>query len=177
MLQIKQNYIESSQNLISIIGKGKMGENLTAELIKLGYRVQVFDSKYLVTKAKLKNSEFVIDCSVGSAFLQNLPIFLETKQKIIVVATGWYKSIKKVKNQIKKENGILLWGDNFSIGMLLYKKILQHSCQLFSRYSNSYDLYGLEHHHNQKKDSPAGTTQKISDLILDNFPQKNKCQF
>ena len=169
------NETEKSQ-IISVVGKGKMGQSVANKLQEIGYSVQVFDSKNLVQKEKLSESNFVIDCSVGPSFVSNLPIYLQTKQKVVVAATGWYDQIENVKKQVDDANGTLLWADNFSTGVMIYKKILAYACQLFSQYP-SYDLYGVEHHHNQKKDSPSGTTKKISEILLDNFPAKTQVSF
>ena len=39
---------------------------------------------------------------------------------------------------------------------------------------NDYDIFGLEYHHNLKKDSPSGTAKIISEIVLKNTDHKNK---
>jgi 4-hydroxy-tetrahydrodipicolinate reductase len=163
---------------VSIIGKGKMGESVAKYLANNLVPYRVYDSKSLVSVQSLidDSSSFVIDCSVGEAFLNNLDKYIEAKQKIIVVATGWYSEMETIKQKINNSNSSLLWADNFSIGIWIYKQILATACQLSTKYAN-YDVFGLEHHHRIKKDSPAGTTRKIADLILENYPSKSNVSF
>ena len=160
---------------INVVGTGKMGQAVIESLTQTNQLGKVFNSQNQVTLEKLKNSksETVIDCSIGEAFLKNLPLYLEAKQKVVVVATAWYDHLEEVKKQVEQSQGTLFWADNYSISMMVYKRLIQISCQMLKN-NPEFDIYGLELHHTAKKDSPAGTTKQIGQLILDNSQTKKE---
>lgn len=160
---------------INVVGTGKMGQAVIDSLTQNNQLGEVFNSQNKVTLEKLKNSqaETVIDCSIGEVFLKNLPIYLEARQKVVVVATAWYDNLDEVKKQVEHQRGTLFWADNYSISMMVYKRLIEISCQMLKN-NPEFDVYGMELHHTAKKDAPAGTTKQIGQLILDNFPTKKE---
>jgi len=160
---------------INVVGTGKMGQAVIQTLTQKNQLASVFNSENKVTLEALKNSnaDTIIDCSIGIAFLENLPLYLETKQKVVVVATAWYEDLGAVKKLVEKHQGSIFWADNYSISMMVYKHLIKLACQLLKN-NPEFDVYGMELHHTAKKDSPAGTTKLIGQLILDNFPTKKE---
>jgi 4-hydroxy-tetrahydrodipicolinate reductase len=160
---------------INVVGTGKMGQAVIDSLTQSNLLGVVFNSQNQVTVEKLKNSnaETTIDCSIGEAFLNNLPQYLEAKQKVVVVATAWYDHLDEVKTLVEQNQGTLFWADNYSISMMVYKRLIEISCQMLKN-NPEFDVYGLELHHTAKKDAPAGTTKQIGQLILDNFLAKKE---
>jgi len=160
---------------INVVGTGKMGQAVIQTLAQKDQLGEVFNSQNEVTLEKLKNSqaEIIIDCSIGEAFLKNLPLYLEAKQKVVVVATAWYDHLDEVKQLVEEQYGCLFWADNYSISMMVYKRLIEISCQMLKN-NPEFDVYGLELHHTAKKDAPAGTTKQIGQLIVDNFPAKKE---
>jgi 4-hydroxy-tetrahydrodipicolinate reductase len=163
---------------ISLIGRGQMAQAVATQLTQHHYTYTQFHSENPVTTDQLQqhDSHIVIDCSLASAFLQNLPIFLQNQQKIIVVTTGWYNHLEQVTQQVTTAQGTLLYGDNFSISMQVYKKLLATAADLLNDHPQ-FDVFGMEHHHRHKKDAPAGTTHKIANLLLHHLTRKQHISF
>jgi 4-hydroxy-tetrahydrodipicolinate reductase len=161
--------------LINVVGTGKMGQAVIQTLTEKNQLGEVFNSQNKVTLEALKssNGDTIIDCSIGEAFMQNLPLYLEAKQKVVVVATAWYDHLDEVNELVQRHQGLLFWADNYSISMMVYKRLIEISCQLLKN-NPEFDVYGMELHHTAKKDAPAGTTKQIGQLILDNFPAKKE---
>ena len=55
--------------------------------------------------------------------------------------------------------------------MNLFFSIIETTAKLMNR-AEDYDLFGLEMHHNKKKDSPSGTAKVLSEIILKNIDRK-----
>jgi 4-hydroxy-tetrahydrodipicolinate reductase len=158
-----------------MVGKGKMAQAVIENLPK-GYILKnIFDSKNQVSLEKLEktNSQFLIDCSLGHIFLENLEIYLKAKQKIVVVASNWYQEIDKVKAKVKKYKGCLLYSQNFSIANFYYKMIIQEACKMFNKQEN-YDLALVEEHHYFKKDYPSAVAKEIAEIVLKNVDRKKE---
>lgn len=161
--------------LINVVGIGKMGQAVAQTLSQKNQLGSVFSSQNVVSLEALINSksDIIIDCSIGSVFLENLPVYLKAKQKIVVVATGWYEHLDEVKKLVKQNQVVLFWADNYSVSMVIYKELLKLTCQIL-QHNPEFDIYGLELHHTAKKDAPAGTTKQIANLILENYSQKKE---
>ncbi|MBT4333854.1 MAG: 4-hydroxy-tetrahydrodipicolinate reductase, partial [Candidatus Cloacimonetes bacterium] len=69
-----------------------------------------------------------------------------------------------------------IYGSNFSVGMNLFFSIIESAAKLMNK-AEDYDLFGLEMHHNKKKDSPSGTAKVLSEIILQNIDRKTKVQY
>ena len=80
-----------------------------------------------------------------------------------------------VKNIVAKHKIGFVYGQNFSIGANIFFKITAYVSQLVNKFEG-YDVYGFEVHHTGKKDSPSGTAKKLSQIVLENFPEKKQVQ-
>ncbi len=92
---------------------------------------------------------------------------------MIIGTTGWYDKLKEVENLAKESDIGVLWSANFSIGVNLYFKIIEKASLLINQY-DEYDIWGTELHHNNKADSPSGTTKEISKILLENIGRKTE---
>ena len=80
---------------------------------------------------------------------------------------------KTVKETVERNNIGFIWASNFSIGVNLFFKMMGNASKLINRFDD-YDIYGIEMHHNQKKDSPSGTAKTIGDILLKNIDRKTQ---
>lgn len=108
--------------------------------------------------------------------MKNLPLYLENKQKVVVVASNWYEDFDKVKDLVESQNADLIFAKNFSITLQIYQKILKEACKSFANYPE-FDIFGLEWHHRAKKDSPSSTTQALAETIIENSPSKSEVSY
>jgi len=83
--------------------------------------------------------------------------------------------MEEFKAKVHVANGSFLYASNFSIGVLLFHKLLGKAAALYSPFSQ-YDFALHELHHNQKADYPSGTALTLAKKVLDNVPSKNSLQ-
>ena len=59
-----------------------------------------------------------------------------------------------------RSSGALLWAPNFSIGVHLFARIVEHAARLVvARRTRGFDAHLVETHHDQKLDAPSGTAR------------------
>lgn len=85
------------------------------------------------------------------------------------------KKKEAFKRKVESAEGSFLYASNFSIGILLFHKLLARAAELYSPFKQ-YDLAMHEIHHNQKTDSPSGTALTLADEVLKNVPDKTAIQ-
>ena len=78
--------------------------------------------------------------------------------------TGWNEYFDEVKAVVERYNGSFIYGANFSIGVNLFYRVVEHAAELFSRFPE-YEVFIEEQHHSRKKDAPSGTALRIKELI------------
>ena len=89
----------------------------------------------------------------------------------VVGATGWYDKIEDVKKLVAENNGSLVWGSNFSIGINLFFKTIRYAAELFARF-DEYDPFIIEQHHKFKLDAPSGTALVIERQMRESYGEK-----
>lgn len=169
---LKQNNITTSKNLkIALFGHGKMGKLIENLAHTKGFEVPaIFTSKDEDFNA-LKNVDVCIDFSNGNAVLENVKKAASYGKNIVIGSTGWQEYAPEIKKIVEKHQIGALYSPNFSIGVLLFYKIVEEAAKLISK-TNEYDVAGVEIHHNQKKDAPSGTALALKEAVLKSF-QKN----
>jgi 4-hydroxy-tetrahydrodipicolinate reductase len=65
---------------------------------------------------------------------------------------------------VESEGGAFVYGANFSIGVNLFYRIVDHAAELFSRFPE-YEVFIEELHHSRKQDAPSGTALKLKEMI------------
>jgi 4-hydroxy-tetrahydrodipicolinate reductase len=70
----------------------------------------------------------------------------------------------EVSQWVKEKNGSLVYASNFSIGVNLFMKMVDHCNQIMMEYPE-YLLSMKEWHHQQKLDAPSGTALSIGEVI------------
>ena len=116
-----------------------------------------------------KDIDLIIDFSRPQNSIQVSRFARNENIPILIGTTGF---IEEELNEIKessKEIPILI-APNTSIGIALFKKILDHSGEVLNIVS-SIEIY--EKHHKEKKDSPSGTAINLKDQLKDILPNKD----
>ncbi len=163
---------------IALIGYGQMGrmiDNLAAQndceiVAKIDPQL-----KSCISKEALEDADVCIEFTSPDQVVHNVKKLSELKKNIVIGTTGWQDSKDKVQKLITKNDVGLVYGSNFSIGMNLFFKIIEQATKIMN--VDDYDPYGLEMHHNKKKDSPSGTAKVLSEIILKNINSKTTTQF
>jgi len=147
----------------AIIGKGKTGGKVIELLSESNAEFEVFGSKNIPTANQLNEFDVVICFVPGPAFVELLPLLLESKTPVVTGATG-FEWPKDMESQLNESKTPWLYATNFSIGMNLVHNmidVLSKTNRLFNKFS-----FGLhEIHHTKKVDAPSGTAKTWGDWL------------
>jgi len=155
---------------IALIGTGQMGSMVKSLAESRGHEIGVSldeASGALSASAlaqKIENCSVAIDFSAGSAVRQNVAACMAAGIALVEGTTGWNEYFDEVKAVVERYNGSFIHGANFSIGVNLFYRVVEHAAELFSRFPE-YEVFIEEQHHSRKKDAPSGTALRIKELI------------
>ena len=164
---------------IALIGYGQMGKLIEQLAQNYSCEIVAIIDPLLgneITSDTVADADVCIEFSSPDAAFGNIKRLIELGKNIVTGTTGWYNELDKVKLMVEKRGTGFIYGSNFSIGMNLFFSIIESTSKLMNR-AEDYDLYGLEMHHNKKKDSPSGTAKVLSEIILKNIDRKTKIQY
>lgn len=160
---------------IVLIGYGKMGRLIEEIALQKEHtiiaRIHPSGALSSIDENLIRHADMCIDFSTPESALPNIRTIAALKKNIVMGTTGWYEHLDEVK-QIVQENQIgFLFSPNFSIGVHLFKNIVESAAQLINEFED-YDVAGYEIHHNQKADSPSGTAKSIVHTLLEKIKRK-----
>lgn len=156
---------------IAFFGDGAMGRAAQALARAEGQRVgAVFDLPDAAADAaslakRLAGHDVVIDFSVATAVPTHVAAAVRAGVPIVVGTTGWQSTEAAVRTQVEQGNGALLYGANFSVGVNLFYRTVEHAAGLFAR--AGYDAFIEEAHHRGKQDAPSGTARELARIVRD----------
>lgn len=161
---------------IALIGYGKMGHLLEEIAIDKGHRivakVNSCNAHKLLNAEGLDDAEVCIDFSHPSCVIENIKCIASLGKPLVVGTTGWTDELEAVKEIVLKTNIGFIYAPNFSMGVLLFMRLLTYACDLFNRF-NEYDVALFEKHHREKHDTPSGTADVLANLILQHIDRKS----
>lgn len=162
---------------IGLIGaSGKMGFAVKDSVIGTNHTiVAAFDIDKPVTTDTVSGCDVLIDFSIAGAIEKNLDIALDKQIPLVTGTTGWYAQKEAFRQKVEKAKGAFLYASNFSIGVLLFHKLLSRAAELYGTFAQ-YDFAIHEIHHNQKADSPSGTAITLANEVLKKLPHKTELQ-
>lgn len=155
---------------LALIGHGAMGvlvENLArAGGDEIGLTVTSRQSSLDAAQlaALLAGHNTAIDFSVGPAVLRNIEACARAGVPLVEGTTGWKDSEVEVRRVVKEHDGALVFGANFSIGVNVFYRVVEHAASLMTGL-DQYQSFIEEEHHSRKRDSPSGTALKLKDLM------------
>jgi len=155
---------------IALIGTGQMGSMVETLARSKGHDVSVaidgssaaFSASELA--AKIGSCEVAIDFSTASAIRRNVEACMAAGAALVEGTTGWAENFDEIKAVVERERGAFVYGANFSIGVNLFYRIVDHAADLFSRFPE-YEVFIEEQHHSRKQDAPSGTALKLKEII------------
>ena len=160
---------------LALIGNGAMGHMVAAEARKRGDDVGAViassDKNLGVDQLaeKLRGHDAAIDFSVGDAVLKNVEACARAQVPLVEGTTGWKQNEPQVKEIVAENNGALVYGANFSIGVNLFYRLTSEAAKLFAAVE-CYEPFIEEAHHNRKRDAPSGTALKLRDIMSEHLP-------
>ena len=164
---------------IALIGYGQMGKLIEQLAPQNNCEIVAIIDPLLgneINAETVANVDVCIEFSTPNAAFENIKKLIDLGKNIITGTTGWYNDLDKIKLMVEKKETGFIYGSNFSVGMNLFFSIIESASKLMND-AEDYDLFGLEMHHNKKKDSPSGTAKVLSEIILRNIDRKTKPQY
>jgi 4-hydroxy-tetrahydrodipicolinate reductase len=159
---------------LALIGFGVMGQLVATEARKSGDEVGAVitskDRDLTVDQLaeKLRGHDVAVDFSIGEAVLKNVEACARARVSLVEGATGWKQHEASAKQIMYEHSGGMVYGPNFSIGVHLFYRIVNHAASLFSAVAG-YAPFIEEAHHQRKRDAPSGTALKLRDLMSEHL--------
>jgi len=140
---------------LALVGYGKMGK-LIAELAP--------EYEFEVAQALESGDEWIgfpgidvaIEFTTPEAAPENLMRLAEAGVPTVTGTTGWLKHLDEVSEAFKKADGSLVWSPNFSVGVAVFRRLVETAGELLKNEAE-YGAWAWEIHHDAKKDAPSGT--------------------
>ncbi len=165
---------------IALFGYGKMGRLLEKEAQARGHEVIVRFSNSLGSplerKEEVKKADIAIDFTEASSVISHLDLCLSLGKPLVIGTTGWEDQLSEAKLKVAEKGGSCLYSANFSIGILLFKRMISFAASQIQMFKE-YDVAGIEYHHRQKKDQPSGTAKALKEEILRQMPHLEDVSF
>ncbi len=161
---------------IVLLGYGKMGKLIEKFAFKRGHEIHLIidqNNRDSISKADIEGADVAIDFSIPSGALDNIELCLNAHLPLVVGTTGWYEELEQVKANTLAQDGAILYGSNFSIGVNIFFHINKLLAKAISPYK-AYDAQVEEIHHIHKLDAPSGTAITIAEGILDEIESKER---
>lgn len=155
---------------IGLIGKGKMGRLIESLAVDRGHEVAVSIDEYsagddaAAVSEMLKGADVAIDFSVADAVKRNAQACLLAGVPLVEGTTGWDKQREEVGRMVSEQNGAVVYGSNFSVGVNLFYRVVDFAAELFAKFPE-YEVFIEEQHHSRKKDAPSGTALKLKEIV------------
>lgn len=167
--------LSMNQLAIALIGYGSMGKELERLAPQYGCSVQQIctsDRPLTSLHAQDWNFDVAIDFSKPSVVLANMRLCAAHKKNIIIGTTGWSDNFAEIETLVAEANIGVVWGANFSVGVLMFMRIVEAAATLANRYEE-YDTALHELHHHRKLDSPSGTALALGEILLKQSERKS----
>ncbi len=113
---------------------------------------------------KLKPADVAIDFSIAEAVRKNVEACCLADISLVEGATGWNDQLEEIERIVEEKNGSFVFGANFSIGVNLFYRAVEHAAELFAKFED-YETFIEEQHHSRKVDAPSGTALKLKDIV------------
>lgn len=155
---------------IALIGRGAMGEQVAQLARKDNHEITiVIDQSSAHSTANdlaviLKGVDVAIDFSVAEAVQKNVEACVLANVPLVEGTTGWNSELENIKRLVLDNNGALVYGANFSVGVNLFYRIADFAAAVFAKFED-YEIFIEEQHHSRKKDQPSGTALKLKEIV------------
>ena len=162
---------------IALIGYGAMGQlietlakNKNHEIVEIIDEAEANLSVEELAE-KLKTADVAIDFSVAGAVRKNVEACCLANISLVEGATGWNSEVEEIKSIVGEKNGSFVFGANFSIGVNLFYRVVDHASELFAKFDD-YEAFIEEQHHSRKVDAPSGTALKLKDIVAEHIKEE-----
>jgi 4-hydroxy-tetrahydrodipicolinate reductase len=162
---------------LCLIGYGKMGRAIEQAAMNKGHEIaSKIDpkEKYTsITAEALQDAEICMDFSRPDKILTNIQQVASLGKNMVVGTTGWYHHLPEVRGWVEKNNIGFVYAPNFSIGVHLFLRLVEHAAMLINEHVQ-YDIAAFEAHHAKKIDIPSGTAEAMMAALLKKISRKTE---
>ena len=159
---------------IALVGYGSMGHMVEGKARERGHSIVTIvnehhsglDAEGLADS--LRAADVAIDFTAAAAVLRNVEACMTAGVPMVEGTTGWTTELDAIRSLVEAKNGALVYGANFSIGVNLFYRMVEHASNLLARFPE-YEVFIEEQHHSKKKDAPSGTALKLRDVVAGHF--------
>jgi 4-hydroxy-tetrahydrodipicolinate reductase len=153
---------------LAVIGDGKMGRAIASLAEEHGFTVVAFlgEGEVLpqgLTKPLLHGADVAVEFTAPQHAAANVRGCVAAGCPVVCGTTGWDDARATVEKEVRARKGALLWAPNFSIGVHLFARMVEHAAALVAKSHAGFDAHLVETHHNQKLDAPSGTARALAD--------------
>jgi 4-hydroxy-tetrahydrodipicolinate reductase len=156
---------------IALLGYGKMGKVIEKIALERGHEI-ILRKNEGDSFSGLENATVAIDFSAPTAAVCNISECLNTNIPIVSGTTGWLDNYDKMTTLCNENNGVFIYGSNFSLGVNIFFELNNYLAKMMSKF-NQYQVSMEEIHHTQKLDAPSGTAISLANGIIENSNYKN----
>ena len=155
---------------LAIIGYGAMGQLVAKLAAEQGHEISVTlrsrDAERSTEELAglLRGCDVAIDFSVAAVVIRNVKACASAELPLVEGTTGWQSRLDEVKNVVSQNDGALIYGANFSVGVQVFYRIAASAAELFHSLE-SYDAFIEEAHHKRKRDAPSGTALQLGEIV------------
>ncbi|MBX3299914.1 MAG: 4-hydroxy-tetrahydrodipicolinate reductase [Acidobacteria bacterium] len=155
---------------IALIGYGTMGKLIERVALDRRHEISVIvddsdaNSSAAEVAEKLRVCDAAVDFTVAMAVRRNVEACMKANVPIVLGTTGWIDQRSDIESLVAQNEGSMVYGANFSIGVNLFYRIAEFAAELVSKFPE-YEAFIEEQHHSRKLDSPSGTALKIKALV------------
>lgn len=159
---------------IALIGYGAMGKMAEAKAHAGGDHIAAIVNEHHAhldaagLAESLKIADVAIDFSSAEAVRRNVEACMLAGVPLVEGTTGWNEEREAVGQIVRRHNGAMIYGANFSIGVNLFFRIADYAAGLFAKFPE-YEVFIEEQHHSRKKDSPSGTALKLKEIVAEHI--------
>lgn len=159
---------------LAIVGYGRMGRAVEEVAAARGHDVgPILDEPDNpdgrgITPEALDGARVAVDFSVAGAVAATVRAAAGNGVNVVVGTTGWDAEREAVEASVRRAGTAILSAPNFSIGMLLFERIVRAAARLVdgARGLEAYDVHLSETHHRKKTDHPSGTARRLAELLV-----------
>jgi 4-hydroxy-tetrahydrodipicolinate reductase len=158
---------------LALIGHGAMGRLVERLALDAGHEVATMldqrESSFSVEELAeiLSGHDAAIDFTVAEAVARHAEACALARVPLVEGTTGWHSQLEDVRRRVERENGALIYGANFSVGVNLFYRVVARAAELFRGFD--YAPFVEEAHHSRKRDAPSGTALHLRDILAGHY--------
>jgi 4-hydroxy-tetrahydrodipicolinate reductase len=148
-------------NKLALVGYGKMGKMIGQLAPEYGFDVMA-TLRSGGDLSECSDADVAIEFTQPEAAMVNLKRLAQLGVRTVTGTTGWLTHLDEVSKAFEKS--ALVWSPNFSVGVAVFRKLVETAGELLKDESE-YGAWAWEIHHDAKRDAPSGTLLHLVEAL------------